>query len=197
MFHRVEEKQAETDSAHPGLCMPWENTAARNVEWDHDDTFKIFEDKSEYVVAAPQYRAAANTAMGWRNANLRSEMTRLLHRAGVSGWPRLFHSMRTSRQTELQREFPLNVVCSWLGNSPRIVEQFMGEREMEYPTVIDRIDEPIKKAYVALGLRGYPTYFLITPEGEIDWDAVIRQQILETVRDRILRREESASEQVK
>jgi len=30
--------------------------------------------------------------MGWKNANLRSEMTRLLRRAGVSGWPRLFHS---------------------------------------------------------------------------------------------------------
>jgi hypothetical protein len=23
----------------------------------------------------------------------------------------------------LQREFPLHVVCSWLGNSPRIVQQ--------------------------------------------------------------------------
>ena len=61
--------------------------------------------------------------MGWKNANLRSEMTRLLRRAGVSDWPRLFHSMRASRQTELQREFPLHVVCSWLGNSPRIAQQ--------------------------------------------------------------------------
>jgi integrase len=70
-----------------------------------DEAFEIFGDKSEYVVAAPQYRAAANTAMGWKNSNLRTEMTRLLRRAGVSGWPRLFHSMRASRQTELQREF--------------------------------------------------------------------------------------------
>ena len=79
--------------------------------------------ESEFVVAAPQYRAAANTKMGWKNANLRCEMTRLLRRAGVSGWPRLFHSMRASRQKELQREFPLHVVCSWLGNSPRIAQQ--------------------------------------------------------------------------
>jgi hypothetical protein len=41
----------------------------------------------------------------------------------ISRWPRLFHSMRASRQTELQREFPLHVVCSWLGNSPRIAQQ--------------------------------------------------------------------------
>jgi hypothetical protein len=85
-----------------------------------DEAFEIFGDKSEYVVAAPQYRAAANTAMVWKNANLRSEMTRLLRCAGVSGWPRLFHSMRASRQTELQREFPLHVVCSSLGNSRRM-----------------------------------------------------------------------------
>jgi formylglycine-generating enzyme required for sulfatase activity len=61
--------------------------------------------------------------MGWKNVNLRSDMTRLRRRAGVSGWPRLFHSMRASRQTELQREFPIHVVCSWLGNSPRIAQQ--------------------------------------------------------------------------
>ncbi len=29
-----------------------------------DGAFEIFGDKSEYVVATPQYRAAANTAMG-------------------------------------------------------------------------------------------------------------------------------------
>jgi hypothetical protein len=34
----------------------------------------LFGDKSEYVVAAPQYRAAANTAMGWNNANLLTEL---------------------------------------------------------------------------------------------------------------------------
>ncbi len=55
-------------------------------------------------------------------------MTRLLRRAGVSGWPRLFHTVslregRSSRQTELQREFPLHVVCSWLGNSQLIAQQ--------------------------------------------------------------------------
>ena len=31
--------------------------------------------------------------------------------------------MRASRQTELQREFPLHVVSIWLGNSPRIAQQ--------------------------------------------------------------------------
>ena len=116
-----------------------------------DEAFEIFGDKSEYVVAAPQYRAAANTAMGWKNSNLRTEMTRLLRRAGVSGWPRLFHSMRASRQTELQREFPLHVVCSWLGNSPRIAQQ-------SYLLVTE--DDFAKAA----GAKTVTTYRTIVPE---------------------------------
>jgi hypothetical protein len=39
-----------------------------------DEAFEIFGDKSEFVVAAPQYRAAANTAMGWKNLNLLTEL---------------------------------------------------------------------------------------------------------------------------
>lgn len=65
-----------------------------------DEAFEVFGDKSQYVVAAPQYRAAANTAMGWKNANLSSEMTRLLRRAGVSGCPRLFHYGMLAKQTQ-------------------------------------------------------------------------------------------------
>jgi hypothetical protein len=34
----------------------------------------------------------------------------------VPPWPRLFHSMRATRQTELEREFPLHVGRAWLGN---------------------------------------------------------------------------------
>jgi hypothetical protein len=42
-----------------------------------DEAFEIFGDKSEYVVAAPQNRAVANTAMGWKNSNLRTEIRKL------------------------------------------------------------------------------------------------------------------------
>ncbi len=79
------------------------------------------------------------------------------------------------------------------GQDAEIVQKYMDERMMDYPMVVDRFDEPIKKAYEPLGLQAYPTYFLINPDGEIDWDAAIRGQILETIRDRILKLEESES----
>jgi integrase len=88
-----------------------------------EEAFELADEGDKYVVAAPAYRAAARTGSGWKNTNLRTELLRLMRRAGVSPWSRLFHSMRASRQTELQREFPIHVVCSWLGNSPRIAQQ--------------------------------------------------------------------------
>ncbi|MBM3966334.1 MAG: hypothetical protein FJ308_14910 [Planctomycetes bacterium] len=79
-----------------------------------DEAFEIFGDKSEYVVAAPQYRAVANTVMGWKNSNLRTEMTRLLRRAGVSGWPRLFHTVYFKRgELADQQNCSVSFHCPW------------------------------------------------------------------------------------
>ena len=78
--------------------------------------------QNEYVVDADAYRAAANTDAGWKNSNLRTQFMALLDIAGVKPWPRLFHSMRASRQTELTEKFPSHVVCSWLGNSEEVAK---------------------------------------------------------------------------
>ncbi len=47
-------------------------------------------------------------------------MTRILHRAGLTPWPKLFQNLRASRETELAAQFPIHVVCAWIGNSPAI-----------------------------------------------------------------------------
>ncbi len=55
-----------------------------------------------------------------KNANLRTQFNRILKRAGVTPWPRLFQNLRASRETELANEFPLHVVTAWLGNTPSV-----------------------------------------------------------------------------
>ena len=45
---------------------------------------------------------------------------RILERAGVEPWPKLFHNLRATRQTELQQRFPVHVVCTWLGNTQAV-----------------------------------------------------------------------------
>lgn len=52
--------------------------------------------------------------------NLRTQLTRIVRRAGLKPWPRLFQNLRSSRETELANSFPIHVVCSWLGNSVRV-----------------------------------------------------------------------------
>lgn len=56
-------------------------------------------------------------------ANLRTRMTKIVNAAGLKVWPKLFHNLRATLQTELSQIHPLYVVCRWLGNSPRVADK--------------------------------------------------------------------------
>ena len=83
------------------------------------EAFELAPEGAEYVVGG-NYRQSAQTPSGWRNCNMRTQFERLVKRAGLKPWPRLFHNLRASRQTELAKEYPIHVVTAWLGNTPRI-----------------------------------------------------------------------------
>jgi hypothetical protein len=79
-------------------------------------------DGATYLVS-DEMRARANGLDGWVNVNLRTTMEKIVKRAGLKPWKRLFHNLRASRQTELENRFPTHVVCKWLGNSPKIARK--------------------------------------------------------------------------
>ena len=54
------------------------------------------------------------------DASLRDTLIRAIEDAGLTVWPRLWHNLRSSRQTDLEDRFKPKVVCSWLGNSEMI-----------------------------------------------------------------------------
>ena len=54
------------------------------------------------------------------NANLRTTFEKIVQRAGLTPWPRLFHNLRASRETELVEVYPVQVVTGWLGNTPSV-----------------------------------------------------------------------------
>ena len=54
--------------------------------------------------------------------NLRTNMLRIIRKAGLVPWPKLFHNLRSSRQTELSANHPIHVVCAWLGNSRQVAQ---------------------------------------------------------------------------
>jgi integrase len=74
------------------------------------EVFEEAEPGTEYVIT--RYRDT--------NANLRTQLHRIIKRAGLQPWPKLFHNLRATRQTELEEDYPSHVVCAWIGNSQAV-----------------------------------------------------------------------------
>ena len=72
--------------------------------------FDPSQDGAEFIIT--RYRE--------KNCNLRTQLQRIIKRAGLECWPKLFHNLRATRQTELAETFPAHVVCDWLGNSQAV-----------------------------------------------------------------------------
>ncbi len=55
----------------------------------------------------------------YRNAtqNLRTRLQKIIRRAGLEPWPKLWQNLRATRETELAEIFPVHVVSAWIGNS--------------------------------------------------------------------------------
>lgn len=57
------------------------------------------------------------------NMNLRTQFCRIIRKAGLTPWPKLFHSMRKSRETELIHAYGMELACTWIGNSPAVARK--------------------------------------------------------------------------
>jgi integrase len=56
--------------------------------------------------------------------NPHTNFLRIIRRAGVETWPKLWQNLRSTRETELLAQgFPLHVVCAWIGNSERVASR--------------------------------------------------------------------------
>jgi integrase len=71
------------------------------------EAFEVAADGAVYVVS--RYRRP--------DANLGTQAKRIIRRAGLKPWPKPFQNLRSTRETELLDSNPIQVVCSWIGNS--------------------------------------------------------------------------------
>lgn len=55
--------------------------------------------------------------------NLRTQFERIIQRAGLKPWPKLFQNLRSSRETELLEKFPIQSVTAWIGNSEAVAKK--------------------------------------------------------------------------
>jgi integrase len=78
-----------------------------------DDAFERAQPETVYLIN--RYRDMS--------VNLRTQLLRIIRRAGLEPWPKLFHNLRASRETEPAAEHPLHVVCAWIGNSALVAQK--------------------------------------------------------------------------
>lgn len=77
------------------------------------DAQEVAPDGAVYCVE--RYRGA--------ETNLRTALLRLIDRAGLEPWPRLWHALRGSRATDLADRFPSHVAAAWLGHTEEIAKR--------------------------------------------------------------------------
>ncbi|MEM7621751.1 MAG: site-specific integrase [Planctomycetota bacterium] len=71
----------------------------------------------------PDPEAPVITRYRMTTVNLRTRLMKTIKRAGFEPWPKLWHNMRASRETELVERFPSHVVAAWLGHTVIIAEK--------------------------------------------------------------------------
>lgn len=106
------------------------------------EAWEAAEEGQTYVFPEDMRRRALGRR-GFNGCNLRQGLLRILRRAGIEPWPRLWHSLRASHESDLAARFPLATVAKWLGNTPSIAlrhyvdptdQLFEAAKAWEHPT---------------------------------------------------------------
>ena len=81
-----------------------------------------------------------------KNCNLRTQLQRIIRKAGLKTWPKLFQNLRATRQTELASVLPAHVVCEWLGNSEAVAkEHYLQVTEAHFKQATNPTQNPTHK----------------------------------------------------
>ncbi len=119
--------------------------------------FAEAEEGSVYVVT--RYRESTQ--------NLRTTFGKIIKRAGLKPWPKLFQNLRSTRETELAEVFPLQAVTSWIGKSQLIASKHYlqltdehfekASAKVTHPTTkCDSVAPPVAPQIAAHGGTGRP-----------------------------------------
>ena len=92
-------------------------------------------------------RITGRTIQNYRdtNCNLRTQLRRIIKRAGLNPWPKLFQNLRSTRQTELAEEYPMHVVCAWIGNSQAVaMEHYLQITDEHFEQAAGALHNPVQ-----------------------------------------------------
>ncbi|WP_430454716.1 tyrosine-type recombinase/integrase [Rhodopirellula europaea] len=89
-------------------------------------------------------------------SNLRTNLTRIIERAGLVPWPKPFVNLRASCRTDLEERFPSHVVDAWLGHSTKVARKhYLQVTEAHHERAVTELDPNQQKlAETAGGVTG-------------------------------------------
>ncbi len=99
------------------------------------DAFEAAEPGSEWVIT--RYRET--------NQSLRTQLNRIIKKAGLEPWAKPFQNLRATRETELMEEFPVHVVCSWIGHTLKVALEHYLQTTDEHYRLAAASDESVQK----------------------------------------------------
>ena len=72
-----------------------------------------------------------------QGTNLRTQLERIIVKAGHEPWPRLLQNLRASCETDWVERYPAHAVAKWLGHTPKIAaEHYLMSREHHFEDVV-------------------------------------------------------------
>jgi len=77
--------------------------------------------------------------------NLRTKLARIVKKAGMKPWPKLFVNLRSTRVTELCEIFPSHVVAAWAGHSEQV------ERKHYLQVTDDHFEKAVRQTVRPIG----------------------------------------------
>ena len=94
------------------------------------------------VYCCPQFANA--------NQMYRKYIMQFIRQAGLKPWPKVFQNLRSSRETELAENYPVQVVCAWIGNSPQVAaKHYLQVTEDHFAKAVQN---PVQHAAVLAGM---------------------------------------------
>ncbi len=98
------------------------------------EAYEQAEPGEEFVIS--RYRCS--------RSNLRTQARRIIRAAGLEPWEKTFQNCRSTRETELVEEFPIQTVTAWLGNSIAVAQRhYLQVREEHYAKAVH---DPVQSA---------------------------------------------------
>lgn len=161
-----------------GIRVPSEALALKwsDVNWEHnrltirsaktahhdgraERIIPLFPEIREHLLAvfdaAPE--GAVNVITRYREgSNLNPQLRRIVKAAGIECWPRTWHNLRASRQTELAASYPLHTVCAWMGNTKAIAAgHYLQTTDADWTRAVGETTNPTTTG--SAGTRQTPT----------------------------------------